>query len=206
MSVVNGHRRVVWITTSIAVAIGAFVLFGPSTGTDAPVVLPPELADEPDLYMADATITQFTEDGSMKYQLAASVIRHFEREQVTRLSDPVLDLYNADRPPWHVSSVHGDIRKRASPDLGEEEVVFLSEKVVLTHTAADGRHIRLSTPSMFVYPDRQYAETDQDVMIDTDVGRTRAVGMNAELQRGLLNLYSKPEQRVHTIVLPNQFK
>ena len=64
----------------------------------------------------------------------------------------------------------------------------------------------MRSPSIVLYPDRQYAETDQDVMIDTAVGRTQAAGMKGELQRGLLNLYSKPEQRVHTIVLPNQFK
>lgn len=202
----NGHRRLVWITTVGAVVVGAVVMFAPAPATDESLALPPELADEPDLYIEDATITQFAEDGNMRYQLVSAQIRHFEREQVTRLTAPVLTLFDATQPPWHISSIDGDIRKRARPSGGEEEVVFLRGEVVLKHTTADGHYITMRSPSIVLYPDRQYAETDQDVMIDTAVGRTQAAGMKGELQRGLLNLYSKPEQRVHTIVLPNQFK
>ena len=64
----------------------------------------------------------------------------------------------------------------------------------------------MRTPALYLYPDRQYAETDQDVIIDTDVGRTKAVGLQGDLQQGLLNLFSSADQRVHTIVLLGQFK
>ena len=70
----------------------------------------------------------------------------------------------------------------------------------------DGRSFELRTPSITLYPDREYAETDQDVMITTHAGRTTAVGLQGNLNQGLLQLSSNDERRVHTILLPDQFK
>ena len=64
----------------------------------------------------------------------------------------------------------------------------------------------MSSPQLYIYPDRQYAETDQAVMIDTNAGRTKAVGLAAYLDRSVLELSSNETQRVHSIVLPYQFK
>lgn len=202
----QGHRRLVWITTTLTIIVGAYVLFEPDTDSAEIATLPPELADEPDLYMEDATITQYQKDGSLKYQLISAEIRHFEADHLTRLKAPFLKLHNPGKPPWNVSSAHGYIRKRALPSGATEEVVFLRENVLLEQRYEAGQHVKLTCSSMYLYPDRQYAETDQDVMIDTEVGRTQAIGMQGDLQRGLLNLFSKSDQRVHTIVLPEQFR
>jgi hypothetical protein len=43
-------------------------------------------------------------------------------------------------------------------------------------------------------------------MIDTNAGRTRAIGLTADLDAGLLKLSSDRKERVHTIVLPGQFR
>jgi len=43
-------------------------------------------------------------------------------------------------------------------------------------------------------------------MIDTNAGRTMAVGLTADLAAGLLELSSNETQRVHTTVLPSQFR
>ena len=202
----RGQRWLGWLTTTLTIIIGAYVLFEPETGSEVVAEPPPELTDEPDLYMEDATITQYQEDGSLKYQLVAAEIRHFEAAQITRLITPSLKMHSPGKPPWNVSASYGYIRQRALPSGSHEEVVFLRENVLLEQKYDDGQQVKLVSPSMYLYPDRQYAETDQDVMIDTDVGRTQAIGMKGDLQRGLLNLFSRSDQRVHTIVLPKQFK
>jgi lipopolysaccharide export system protein LptC len=66
--------------------------------------------------------------------------------------------------------------------------------------------VKLTTDALYVYPDRRYAETDRPVMIDTNSGRTTAVGLKGDLSRGLLQLFSAADAKVHTIVLPDQFK
>ena len=191
---------------AVAIALVATLLFATLADSPQPARdLPEALIGEPDLYMRDAVITQFADTGNMKYQLASKQLRHFETDQLTRLAAPDLLLYNPTQPPWEISSDHGYIRQ-AKPTQSSTEVVFLRENVELRQNYGDGRHIRLRSPALYLYPDRQYAETDQDVIIDTDVGRTKAVGLKGDLQRGLLNLFSSSRQRVHTIVLPSQFK
>jgi lipopolysaccharide export system protein LptC len=191
---------------AVVLALVATLLFIPR-GDQNPRVqdLPEDLLGEPDLHMRDALITQFTARGTMKYQLASRRIRHFESDELTRLTAPNLSLYSTSQPPWQVSSDHGYIRQSRA-QRPPTEVVFLRENVQLKQEYDDGRHIRLNSPALYLYPDRQYAETDQDVIIETNVGRTKAVGLEGDLQSGLLNLFSSSEQRVHTIVLPNQFK
>jgi lipopolysaccharide export system protein LptC len=185
---------------------GIVLLVEPFAPVPGPAELPEELADEPDLYMENAIITQYQPTGEMKYQLASYQIRHFERDNLTRLAAPTLTLHNTTQPPWQVESDHGYIRRRANPDGAPEEVVYLRKDVALEQRYADGRRLRLESPSLYIFPDREYAETAQNVMIDTDVGRTTAVGLRGDLQRGLLKLSSSAQQRVHTIVLPGQFK
>jgi lipopolysaccharide export system protein LptC len=164
------------------------------------------LPDAPDLYMEDARITQYGEDGVVQYRLDSSTIRHFDRENLTRLEAPTFELKRADASPWFVRSAHGYIRYRTQSPPPQEEVVFLRDNVELEQRAADGEFVKLTTDAMYVYPDRRYAETDRPVMIDTNSGRTTAVGLQGDLGRGLLKLFSAGDAKVHTIVLPDQFK
>ena len=199
--------RSLWSVLAMAgIVAGIWFLFGQFGETPVNTDLPSELVDEPDLYIEEAVITQFREDGALKYRLTSQVIRHFEIDKVTHLQAPELTLYNIERPPWHLKSDRGDIQQRPTPSSGTEEVVSLRESVTVRQHFEDGRYTTLYAPSLDLYPDRQYAETDQDVMIDTEVGRTLAAGLEAFLERGLLKLSSTAEQRVHTIVLPGQFK
>ncbi len=203
------HRpmRSFWsVLALVGVGSGAWFVFAQFDEDPGTSELPAELRDEPDLYIEEAVITQFREDGTLKYRLTSEQIRHFESDKMTRLHLPELDLYNADNPPWHLASVRGYIREGTTPSGETEEVVYLRESVTVRQQFEDGRYTTLHCSSLYLYPDRQYVETDQDVMIDTEVGRTRAVGLKANLERGLLRLSSTAEQRVHTIVLPGQFK
>ena len=168
--------------------------------------LPPELAEQPDLYMQGSTITQFDADGSVRYRLMADQIRHFTRDDTTRLETPELTVHRPDEPPWSVRANHGYLRPRGLPGKAREEVVYLREDVVLEQRNDDKHRVKLTTEALYVYPERRFAETDRAVMIETDAGRTTAVGLAGNLGTGLLQLSSNDSQRVHTIVLPNQFK
>lgn len=194
------------LIAALALATLGGVLYAILAQPPAPTAeLPAALAGEPDVYMRDATITQYAATGRVKYRLASTRLRYFERDALTRLIDPDLWLYNETQQPWQIRAAHGYVRQ-STLRREAEEVIFLRDRVVVSQRYADGRHIRMRSPALYLYPDRQYAETDQDVMIDTDVGRTKAVGLQGDLQRGLLTLFSSADQRVHTIVLPGQFK
>lgn len=194
------------LAAGVLLAVGALLLtfyFAPWRGTVTPGELPPELAGEPDLYMEQASITQFQDDGSIGYRLVALEIRHFEKERFTRLLKPDLELHNDPAPPWRVTSERGEIHGVAGAPGGEQ--VLLRDAVVVHHEGPDSGRMTIRCDALDVYPERKYAETEGDVMIDTDVGRTAARGMQADLARGSMKLSSGTDAAVHTIVQREQF-
>ncbi|MEM1231199.1 MAG: LPS export ABC transporter periplasmic protein LptC [Pseudomonadota bacterium] len=165
-----------------------------------------QLLGEPDLALNEARIRQFRDSGRLSYELLASSIRHFEYDAITRLVTPDLTMYGENTLPWRTTAGQGFIRKEIGPDNVPEDMVFLRSRVVLRQRQDDGRFMTLKTPHLYVYPDRQYAQTDQSVTIDTDVGQTSAVGMAADLARGRIRLSSSAQERVTTVVERDQFK
>lgn len=192
----------------IAVLIAAMLLASFVVRRDsapASEELAADLTDAPDLYMQVATVTQFDDDGSVRYRLAADEIRHFEAEDTTRLQKPLLTVHRTEGGAWRAQSNQGEIHYRSVAPARQEEIVSLRDAVVLERAEAEGR-LRLTTESLYVYPERRFAETDQAVMIETIAGRTSAAGLVGDLNTGVLKLSSDGSQRVHTIVLPRQFK
>ncbi|XOV84287.1 MAG: LPS export ABC transporter periplasmic protein LptC [bacterium] len=191
----------------VLVMILLWQLFGSRQDNSATSLSVPETLSEsePDIYGHGVRFTQLRDDGSLQYELTASAIRQFQDNNLTSLVNPSLKMHNPEKPPWDIRAEHGYIRG-AQQDEQNDEVVYLREQVVLEQNNPARGLITMRSETLYFYPARQYAETDQSVMIDTQVGRTRAAGMQAFLDTGLLKLMSNETQRVHTIVLPEQFK
>ena len=160
---------------------------------------------EPDLYMAKAAVIQYADDGTISYQLRSDEVRHFEAEDVTRLVSPTLTLNRAPQTSWSATATEGLVNYKETSDGKREEVVELSGNVRLRRIEASNP-VELTCPFLQIYPDRQFAETDQPVMITGNSGSTSAVGLSGDLNSGLFNLSSSSTQRIHTVVLPGQFK
>jgi lipopolysaccharide export system protein LptC len=162
--------------------------------------------DGPDLEIEDATVTAYRANGELKYRLRSPLIEQFNGMDVTYLRRPDLTLFDPPDPPWRITAQRGTIHNANQTDRTAEEQVVLQEDVEMEQRYDDGRHYVLVTPSITIYPERQYAETTQDVMITTHAGRTKAVGLKGDLDQGLLTLFSSNEKRVHTVILADQFK
>lgn len=195
----------IWVVTTVCIVLGAVLLLEPFEAPvpPAPITRPD---DDPDLTLEDALITRFRASGRLKYRLRSPLIEHFDAQALTRVESPDLELHSEPDPPWHMTAHHGTITNATGADGQTEERVLLDEDVRIEQRFEDGRQFELRTPSATVFPDRQYAETDRDVMITTHVGRTTGVGLQGDLDRGLVHLFSDGDQRVHTILLPDQFK
>lgn len=188
----------------VLVAAGTALLVMERPDPAPPAAVAPGLEGEPDFFMEGAVVTQYRSDGVLEYRLTSDQVRHFEREAVTRLDVPHLVLFDPDRPPWAMSAERGTLRR--PPAGAPEETVTLQNDVVLEQTREDGQHVRLTTRALTVYPRRQYAETDHDVIIDSLFGRTTATGLEGDLQLGMLTFHSSGNEPVHTVLDPEQFK
>ncbi len=170
----------------------------------------PNLEEEPDLRLGGATITEFSATGAVRYRLDAEAMARYENHDETLVGSPSLRIQpeSPGASPWHVVSNDGAIRQVMREDGTAETMVLLRREVVLRqlHQETDRSILTIRSEAIDLFPERQFAKSVTDVMIDSDVGRTQAIGMEGDLKSGKLLLSSEPEQPVHTIVLPAQFK
>ena len=193
-------KRWYWGGGLAAALVFAFV-FLPSEGPPAPD-LPPELRDEPDVYIDGAVITQFRADGGIRYRVESDEIRQYERDGVATLDRPRLDLHRPAESPWRVTAERGALRSVPGPSGAPEDELLLRGNVVLRRDLGGGATIVLTTALLYLYPERQYARTDQPVMIEAPARRSTAAGFEGDLERGWMRLSSAPGQRVHIVAAP----
>jgi len=157
--------------------------------------------NDPDMYMRNANITQFSELGKKRHNILAERLTHFPLTNITTLKTPRMILYPTlqGEMPWHIQADHGRQLPKAPV---REEVIELWDGVVATQTSTVGDFINISTESLTVYPVRDYAETTQKVYIDDNSGRTTAAGMKAYFSEGRFIFFSNRAERVRTIYLP----
>ena len=195
------------LAAGVLLAVGLLLLafyLAPWRGAVPPEAPPPELAGEPDLYMESAVINQFQDDGTLQYRLAAQQVRTFDADRHTLLVGPDFSLYSPTAPPWRVSARRGELHGLRDGAEEHEGVLVLSGEVVLHQTDPERGFTTVRTAELRVHPEPRYAETERDVMIETEAGRTFAQGLKADLERRILNLQADADGPVHTIVLPEQ--
>ena len=157
--------------------------------------------NDPDLYMLNALITQFTKTGSRQHKIRAERLTHFPLTDITTLKMPTMTMYSdqKDSKPWDIRADHGRLLPKVQV---REEIIELWQQVLARQIDNDGNFINIQTDSLTVYPEMDYLETDQTVRIDDNSGRTIAGGMKAYLQQGRFVFFSSDDQRVTTILLP----
>ena len=189
------------LAAGVLLAVGLLLLafyLAPWRGAVPPEAPPPELAGEPDIYMESAVISQFQDDGTLQYRLAAQQVRSFDADGHTQLVGPDFSLYSPTAPPWRVSARRGDLYGLRDGTDGRDEVLVLSGDVVLHQTDPERGFTTVRTAELTVHPQPRYAETERDVMIETEAGRTFAQGLKADLERRILNLQADADGPVHT--------
>jgi lipopolysaccharide export system protein LptC len=198
-----GHYLAPGVLLVIVIATAALFLVR-AIGPDQTDFEEDDRAGEPEVHMETAALRQFDAAGQLEYSLVAPDIRFFRAQGRAELNHPDLTLYRGDRGTWQVQADRGTLHGSSVGGSGEDEVRL--QDGVLLQPLSGPRRARLTTESLTLYPERQFAATDQAVIIDGEGGRTAAAGLEGDLQGGLLKLFSSAERPVQTILLPGQFK
>ncbi len=138
-------------------------------------------AQEPDAFIRDFVATTTDNAGRPQYRLEAQSMVHYPHNDTSEMEKPYLTLYREDELPWYVRAERGLIAPQG-------ETVFLLGKVYMEHEDGRGRQLQVHTHDLEIYPDDQYAETDQKVTILHDLGTTHGIGLEAFLREGRLSL------------------
>ena len=196
------------VLSVFALLVGAaYLYFGTRGETNQATVnnADPTGHAQPDLYGLGVEYHQLNPDGTLHYRLNATRLEQYSERAYAEMEAPVIHLTSPSQPPWDIRSDIGAIYTQSEQANVPEDIVYLNENVKMVQKHPENGVMTVRTQVFRLYPDRQYAETDQNVIIDTKVGRTIAAGLMADLETGVLTLSSDSKQRVHTIVLPEQF-
>ena len=194
-----------WFGVGLGIALFAALAVWVAPGELGAPSLPPEFAEEPDVYIADGVITAHAADGAVSYRLRARRITHFappgeggvERPGgETRIEQPRVELPTPSGP-WRIRA------DAALTRAADAETLRLEGDVELVQARPDGRVTRLSTTALTLTPKRRAARTDQAVIVAGDGIRMFAAGLRADLASGRLRLFSSTEQRVRVVGQPS---
>ncbi|AIR88013.1 LPS export ABC transporter periplasmic protein LptC [Pseudomonas cremoricolorata] len=136
-----------------------------------------------DYYAINAHSVQFLPDGKRQYEMTADRIEHVKVSEMTLVSKPDLQMYRGTTFPWHVQSERAEV----NPDGTEVELI---DSVRISRTDEQNRNTLITSTRMTVFPQKQYAQTEQAVRIDGAGGTTTGKGMKAYLKDGRMDLLS----------------
>ena len=203
-------RLFLWAGLTLIAAGFAALALWIAPGTTVEDELPPAFKDEPDGYMQEGVITEYRDDGSLHFRLTAERISYFKRPSgdFTRLLDVFLEMPSPDAPPWSLKADSGESRSLPSESQpGElEEQITLRGNVTLRQERDDGAYTEVRSAALVVYPLRQFATTDEGVVVVTQASRASAAAFEADLGRGAIKLLASDTQRVTIVVDPNRLE
>ena len=193
------NRTLIIVASILLVGIATNWLIGV---TEDDVVESAGPGNEPDVYVEGARITQFNEKGKMQHQLLASRMTHFPLTEVTTLAVPNMFLFQEqdEDQPWDIIATSGRLLPRS---VFNDETVELWDQVLAIKSRRDGDFFHIETEALTVFPERDFAETDSPVSMDTNSGHTTAGGgMKAWFEEGRFEFYASNTQRVVSVLSP----
>jgi lipopolysaccharide export system protein LptC len=123
--------------------------------------------------------------GQPRFTLSAEKLWHYPDDDTTHLQMPRLTSLYADRPPTVTTAQTGKVSSQ-----GDD--VYLYDEVRVVRPAADGiGEQRFATDYLHVVPDRDWAETDQSVVMTNPNNTLRAVGMELDNKARTAKLLSR---------------
>ncbi|MBM7061572.1 LPS export ABC transporter periplasmic protein LptC [Pseudomonas sp. UL073] len=142
-----------------------------------------ESANAVDFYALNAHSVQFQADGKLHYEMTSDKVEHLKASEITQVSKPDLQLYRGTDLPWKVRSERAEV----SADGKQVELI---DAVRIARTDAKNRPTVITSSRMTVFPDEEYAQTEQAVRIEAANGVTTANGMKAYLKDSRMLLLS----------------
>jgi lipopolysaccharide export system protein LptC len=136
-----------------------------------------------DYYAINAHSVQFLPDGKLQYDMTSNKVEHLKATDITLLTKPDLQMYRGTTYPWHIQSERGEVNS------GGTEVELI-DSVRIARTDEKNRTTIITSSRMTVFPQKEYAQTEQAVRIDGAGGVSTGNGMKAYLKESRIHLLS----------------
>lgn len=137
-------------------------------------------------FAKQVTALRFDEDGKLVSELYVAKLKHFSDDS-SDLEQPFLKLYSDEHEPWEIKADQG----HATDGV---RMIELWDNVRL-HQNHNGNHqeITIKTTRAKVYPEQNYAETDQPVDFVQPGVTIKSIGVKAHFKQGQVELLSNAQ-------------
>jgi lipopolysaccharide export system protein LptC len=132
-----------------------------------------------DSYAEGLVVRTYDEQGALKQRLQSQSMRHYKKDGITELQQPILWYYNQKGPPLQMKAQDGLIRPG-------EEMIHLPGRVVIDRpSGAESAPLHIVTQDLTLHFEDSFATTDGSVRIESDRHWMTAKGMEAWLKEPL---------------------
>lgn len=125
----------------------------------------------PDVIVEDFAASLLNPDGTQRYALLAHRMEHHADAETTLLERPELTHYSPGNSQVTVRSKNAYVSRDA------EEVVFTGEVIVTRAPDARSGPLTMKTSQLSVYPTQDIARSSKEVVLTSDNGTLRGVGL-----------------------------
>lgn len=178
-------RLTLWLPLILLGALAALTLWLSQT-----IKAPQTEADKSTRMTADYIVegffaTRLGSDGKPLYTLAAQHMVHYPRDDTTQLTSPVFSQFDPTQPPLRISARHGFVSRDG------EHVYFTRNVVVVRESGPNIEQVTARTEALHLQPDKDLAETDQPISVESASTKFKAVGMRLDNKTRVLKLKSR---------------
>lgn len=150
------------------------------TGAAPKLPLGQEPADYVDYYLVNPRARQFDPQGKLQHQLSADHYEHYARADVGRFREPSVISRGEDNQSWITTARAG------LSEANNRRIELTGNVKIVDNTGAS----ELRTARLWLFPRRDYAETDSAVTMISPTGQTKSLGMEAYLNEDRIVLLS----------------
>lgn len=141
---------------------------------------------KPQEYMRHAFVTIFSESGSLKNELSAKYWAYLPDAELSILTLPHLSIYKPDGSIWLIDAKKGRVKQ---PTIGNIEQLELQDEVVIERPETKTTiPLKLETTELNYYPKKEFAESEQWVVMNKPGLKMTGVGLRAYLNQGSMEL------------------
>ena len=138
-----------------------------------------------DYYLDNFSATTLNIQGQPRFILTAEKLWHYPDDDTTHLQMPHLTSLYADRPPTITTAQTGMLSSKG------DDVYLYDEVRIVRPASGELLEQHFATDYLHVIPDRDWAETDQSVVMSNKYNVIHAVGMELDNKARTAKLLSR---------------
>ena len=154
-------------------------------GSKHPTLLSVDATHRPDAFMENVVALIIDKEGNPSLKVESPKMVHYADNDTTDIDTPLITLYRQSPEPWYINSHF------AKATQGLDKIYFWDNVVIHHLNDSANPATTMTTTTLTVFPDKQIAQTDDNVTVVQPSTTIHGLGMQANLNEGTIQLLSQ---------------